>query len=40
MDSGVTDESKLWCLYHLYKFDLSCDLMFDVMHIACMTHSF
>jgi hypothetical protein len=40
MDSGVIGESKLWHLYHLYKFDLSRDLVFDVMHIAGMTHSF
>lgn len=26
-------ESKLWHLYHLYRFDLSKDLVFDVMHI-------
>ena len=31
--SGVSGESKLWRLYHLYGFDLSKDMVFDVMHI-------
>ena len=31
--SGVCRESPLWVLYHLYGFDLSVDLVYDVMHI-------
>lgn len=29
----VTGVSKLWRLYYLYGFDLSLDLVYDVMHI-------
>ena len=31
--TGVCGESPLWVLYHLYRFDLSVDLVYDVMHI-------
>jgi len=34
MESRISGDSKLWRLYHLYNFDLSQDLVFDVMHIA------
>jgi hypothetical protein len=29
----ITGVSKLWRLYYLYEFDLSLDLVYDVMHI-------
>ena len=32
--TGITGESPLWQLYHLYKFDISKDLVYDVMHMA------
>jgi len=33
MDFGVTGDSKLWRLYYLNRFDLSRDLVYDIMHI-------
>ena len=33
MESGVSGDSHLWRLYHLYRFDISWDLVFDVMHV-------
>ncbi|MCO5578587.1 hypothetical protein L7F22_032431 [Adiantum nelumboides] len=32
-DGGLAGESVLWRLYHLYAFDISKDLVFDVMHV-------
>jgi hypothetical protein len=32
-DKGIVGESSLWKLYHMYRFDLSLDLVFDAMHI-------
>jgi hypothetical protein len=32
-DTGIAGESPLWKLYHMYRFDLSVDLVFDIMHI-------
>ena len=29
---GITGDSPLWRLYHMYGFDISRDLVFDVMH--------
>jgi len=34
MDSRVTGDSQLWRLYYLNRFDLSRDLVYDIMHIA------
>lgn len=34
MDTCIAGESPLWRLYHMYRFDLSLDLVFDVMHIG------
>jgi hypothetical protein len=36
MRYGIYGESPLWRLYHLYGFNLSCDLVFDVMHICSL----
>jgi len=33
-ETGISGESILWKLFHLYDFDLSNDLVFDLMHIA------
>lgn len=33
LTTGISRESPLWELYHLYGFDLSLDLVYDVMHI-------
>lgn len=33
-DSGIAGESPLWRFYHLYGFDMSLDVVFDVMHVA------
>lgn len=33
-ETGISGESILWKLFHLYNFDLSNDLVFDLMHIA------
>jgi hypothetical protein len=30
----IAGESPLWKLYHMYRFDLLLDLVFDVMHIG------
>ncbi|MCO5612374.1 hypothetical protein L7F22_066641 [Adiantum nelumboides] len=35
-DGGLAGESVLWRLYHLYAFDISKDLVFDVMHILSL----
>jgi hypothetical protein len=34
MDMGVSSVSPLWSLYHLHRFNLSLDLVLDVMHIG------
>ena len=34
MQYGISGESPLWRLYHLYGFNLACDLVFDVMYIC------
>jgi len=36
IESGISGDSKLWWLYHLYEFDFSRDLVFDVMYIASL----
>ena len=33
-ETGISGESILWKLFHLYDFDHSNDLVFDLMHIA------
>ena len=33
-DIGIAGESPLWKLYHMYRFGLLMDLIFDVMHIG------
>jgi len=35
-EGGITGESVLWKLFHLYDFDISLDLVFDVMHITSL----
>ncbi|MCO5594524.1 hypothetical protein L7F22_048556 [Adiantum nelumboides] len=35
-DGGLAGESVLWRLYHLYAFDISKDLVFDVMHVLSL----
>lgn len=35
-ETGMSGESILWNLFHLYDFDLSNDLVFDVMHTASL----
>jgi hypothetical protein len=35
-EGGMSGESLLWQLYHLYDFDISLDLVFDIMHIASL----
>ena len=35
-NSGISGESPLWRFYHLYKFDMSLDIVFNVMHTACL----
>lgn len=35
-DKGITGESGLWRLYKLYGFDISTDLVCDVMHILSL----
>jgi hypothetical protein len=32
----ISGESLLWQLYHLYDFDISLDLVFDIMHITSL----
>jgi len=33
MESGISGDSQLWRLYYLNGFDLSRDLVYDVMHV-------
>ena len=33
MQSGISGDSHLWRLYYLNGFDLSRDLIYDVMHV-------
>ena len=35
-EGGISGESILWRLFHLYDFDISLDLVFDVMHITSL----
>lgn len=35
-DAGLSGESILWKLYHLYGFDISKDLVYDVMHVLSL----
>lgn len=35
-DGGLAGESVLWRLYHLYGFDVSRDLVYDVMHVLSL----
>lgn len=35
-EGGVSGEFVLWRLFHLYDFDISLDLVFDVMHITSL----
>jgi hypothetical protein len=32
--TGISGESSLWRFYHLYRFDPSLDLVYDVMHLG------
>ena len=34
VESNISGDSKLWRLYYLNKFDLSRDLVYDIMHVA------
>ncbi len=33
----ISGYSMLWCMYHLHGFDISLDLVHDVMHILSLT---
>lgn len=35
-DAGLSGQSSLWRLYHLYAFDISKDLVYDIMHILSL----
>ena len=34
MESDISGDSKLWQLYYLNRFDISRDLVYDIMHVA------
>ena len=36
LQGGISGESVLWNLFHLYDFDINLDLVFDVMHIISL----